>query len=207
MVRLAVSFLCLFYSPFVPLDNIYEAFTCWCIRLVKKADMRASDRLSAHLDILKKQFSRPTVAGGDGIDLTSDGYSDFFVFSTGRRTISSLHTIFTLRPRHDLFQLAFQSAWGLIDLLYTPKDDMTLDFTLHTTVAVPEFVWALVAKGEASSIKKERWDLVSQSSSFPSLRRRFLPVFLKAAKTIIQTFTKTTENPQLPPNVVIMSGK
>jgi hypothetical protein len=113
------------------------------------------------MDILKKQFSRPTASGGDGIGLTSDGYSDFFAFSTGRRTIASLHTIFTLRPRHDLFQLGFQFGWGLVDLLYTPKDEVTLDFKLHANVAVPEFVWALVAKGDANSIKKERWDLVS----------------------------------------------
>jgi hypothetical protein len=31
---------------------------------------------------------------------------------------------------------------------------------------VPEFVWAIVAKGEAGSIKKERWDLVSSTSLF-----------------------------------------
>jgi hypothetical protein len=143
--------------------------------------------LRAHLDILKKQFSRPTAAGGDGIDLTSDGYSDFFAFSTGRRNISSLHTVFTLRPRHDLLQLAVQFGRGLIDLLYTPNDEVTLNFKLHTTVAVPDFVWALVTKGEANSIKKERWDLVSQLPRFPFffslLRRRFLSVFLKAAKT------------------------
>lgn len=113
------------------------------------------------MGILKKQFSRPTAGGSDDVDLTSDGHSDFFAFSTGRRTIASLHTIFTLRPRHDLFQLSFQVARGLIDLLYTPKDDLTLDFKLHANVAVPEFVWALVTKGEANSIKKERWDLVS----------------------------------------------
>jgi hypothetical protein len=137
--------------------------------------------LDAHLDILKKQFSRPTAAGGDGIDLTSDGYSDFFAFSTGRRNISSLHTVFTLRPRHDLLQLAVQFARGLIDLLYAPNDEVTLDFKLHTTVAVPDFVWALVTKGEANSIKKERWDLVSQLLRFPffPLTPPILSVFLK----------------------------
>jgi Protein of unknown function (DUF1682) len=137
--------------------------------------------LSAHLDILKKQFSRPTAAGGDGVDLTSDGYSDFFAFSTGRRNISSLHTVFTLRPRHDFLQLSIQFARGLIDLLYAPDDDVTLDFKLHTTVAVPDFVWALVTKGEANSIKKERWDLVSQLPRFPSfpLTPPIVSVFLK----------------------------
>ncbi|KAN0127458.1 DUF1682 domain containing protein [Lactarius tabidus] len=134
---------------------------------------RANSWLSAHMGLLEKQFSRPTAG-----DLTADGYSDFFNFSTGRRHIASLHTVFTLRPRHDLFQLIYQTGWALIDLLYTPKDDLSLDFKLHATVAVPDFVWALVVKEEANSIKNERWDL---------------------------TFTKTTENPSFPPNVVVMS--
>jgi hypothetical protein len=142
-------------------------------------------RLQAHLNILEKQFSRPTGASGrSDAALTSDGYSDFFAFSTGRRGIASLHTVFTLRPRHDFFQLAFQFFWGLVDLLYTPRDDLTLDFTLHTTPAVvPEFVWALVAKDEANSIKKDRWDLVSRPLPFLKhfvfvlCRRRWYRVF------------------------------
>lgn len=144
------------------------------------------------MGLLEKQFSRPTEG-----DLTADGYSDFFNFSTGRRNIASLHTIFTLRPRHDLFQIIYQVAWGLIDLLYTPKDDVSLDFKLHATVAVPDFVWALVVKEEANSIKNERWDLVSHSipllaplmvtlivlchnrhSQKPPRTQRFLPMWL-----------------------------
>jgi len=164
------------YEPFLLAAVAFYGAFFWFGSKINRT--KADTWLSAHLGILKKQFSRPTAAGGDGIELTSDGYSDFFAFSTGRRTIFSLHTIFTLRPRHDLFQFAFQLARGLIDLLYVPKDDVTLDFKLHTTVTVPEFVWALVAKGEANAIKTERWDL---------------------------TFTKTTENPRLPPNLVIMS--
>jgi len=166
------------YEPFfVAVVLMYGAFF-W---FGSKANYtKANTWLQAHLDILEKQFSRPTATGarGDAAALTSDGYSDFFAFSTGRRGIASLHTVFTLRPRHDFFQIAFQFLRGLIDLLYSPKDEIMLDFKLHSTSTVPEFVWAIVAKGEANSIKKERWDL---------------------------TFTKTTENPQLPPNVVVMS--
>lgn len=164
------------FEPFLLAVVVFYGAFFWFGSKVNRT--KANTWLSAHMDVLNKQFSRPTAAGGNGIDLTSDGYSDFFAFSTGRRNISSLHTVFTLRPRHDILQFALQFAWGLVDLLYAPNDDVTLDFTLHTTAAVPDFVWALVAKGEANSIKKERWDL---------------------------TFTKTTENPQLPPNVVIMS--
>lgn len=148
-------------------------------------------RLQAHLDILEKQFSRPTATGarGDAAALTSDGYSDFFAFSTGRRGVASLHTVFALRPRHDFFQMAFQFLRGLIDLLYAPEDEITLDFKLHSTSAVPEFVWAIVAKGEATSIKKERWDLVSRRLSFCFLwnffflyYRRWRCVFLMREK-------------------------
>ncbi|KAH9966125.1 DUF1682-domain-containing protein [Russula dissimulans] len=150
----------------------------------KTNQTKAKTWLRAHMPILEKQFSRPTAGGNSSgpddhhDDLTADGYADMFVFSTGRRTVSSLHTAFSLRPRHDISRFAFQLAWGLVDLLYAPKDDLTLDFKLHASAPVPEFVWALVAKGEVNSIKKERWDL---------------------------TFTKTTENSQVPPNVVIMS--
>ncbi|KAI0269159.1 DUF1682-domain-containing protein [Gloeopeniophorella convolvens] len=149
---------------------LYGAFF-WFGSKINKS--KADSWLSAHLPVFERQFSRPTDGG-----LTSDGYTDFFNFSTGRRNVASLHTVFTLRPRHDLFQLAYQFAWGLIDLLYTPKDDVTLDFKLHSTSAAPDFVWALVTKEEANSIRGERWDL---------------------------TFTKTTEKPTLPPNVVVMS--
>ena len=62
--------------------------------------------------------------------------------------------------------MAFQFLRGLIDLLYAPEDEITLDFKLHSTSTVPEFVWAIVAKGEATAIKKERWDLVSRPLSF-----------------------------------------
>ena len=76
-----------------------------------------------------------------------------------------------------------------MDLLYTPNDEVTLDFKLHTTVAVPDFVWALVTKGEANSIKKERWDLVSQFPRFPFfslLRPPILSVFLKLQKPLFR---------------------
>lgn len=141
----------------------------WSISLTRTSRIHPQHRLHAHLDILEKQFSRPTATGGrDGAALTSDGYTDFFAFSTGRRAIASLHTVFALRPRHDFFQFAFQFLWGLGDLLYSPTDDVTLDFKLHaaTAASVPEFVWALVAKGEVNSIKKDRWDLVSRRSHF-----------------------------------------
>ncbi|KAI0053523.1 DUF1682-domain-containing protein [Auriscalpium vulgare] len=134
---------------------------------------KANAWLNAHLPLYAKHFSRPTEGG-----LTSDGYSDFFNFSTGRRLVASLHTVFTLRPRHDLLQYIYQTGWTLIDLNYAPKDEITLDFKLTLSASTPDFVWALVAKNELVSIRKERWDL---------------------------TFTRTTEHAALPAFVTVFS--
>ena len=113
-------------------------------------------RYDAHADILAAQFSRPTNGG-----ITQDGYSDFFNFSTGRRTVASLHTVFSLRPRHDPFQLIFQFLYGFYDFGYNPSDTITLDFNLDASTSAPEGVFAVVRKEELKTIKRERWDLVS----------------------------------------------
>ncbi|KAF8974544.1 hypothetical protein BDZ97DRAFT_1911717 [Flammula alnicola] len=135
---------------------------------------KAKKWLSVHLPIYQQQFSRPQSKGG----LTQDGYSDSFNFSTGRRNVASLHTIFTLRPRHDLFQWAFQIGKTLIDLHYRPVDDIQLDFKLAPGALHDNFVWAVVAKDELLSVKTNRWDL---------------------------TFPRTTENPALPSTLLVMT--
>jgi len=128
----------------------------------------------AHKSILEQQFSKPQGKSG----LTADGFSDSFNFSTGRRNVASLHTIFTLRPRHDLFQWIFQIGRTLVDLQYRPKDDIQLDFKLSPDALSSDFVWSVVAKDELVAIKDSRWDL---------------------------TFTKTSENPALSPGLSVMS--
>lgn len=114
------------------------------------------DRLKAHNSIYEQQFS----AASKG-ELITDGHSDFFTFSTGRRNVESLHTIFTLRPRHDFLQWAFQTGRTFIDLDYHPVDDIQLDFKLAPGTLAYDLVWAVVAKDELRSIKHDRWDLVS----------------------------------------------
>lgn len=104
----------------------------------------------------EQQFSKPQQKDG----MTGDGYSDFFNFSTGRRNITSLHTIFTLRPRHDFFQWAFQTGRTFIDLQYRPRDDLQLDFKLSSGALNDSFVFAIVAKDELLAVKDGRWDLV-----------------------------------------------
>lgn len=89
-----------------------------------------------------------------------DGYSDAFNFSTGRRNVASLHTIFTMCPRHDFFQWAFQTGRTFVDLQYRPSDDLQLDFKLSSGALNESFVFAIVAKDELLSVKNGRWDLV-----------------------------------------------
>jgi len=72
-----------------------------------------------------------------------------------------LHTVFTLRPRHDFFQIAFQFLWGLQDLSYRPADEIELDFRLADGLGVPDFVFGVVSKEEMVTIRDKRWDLVS----------------------------------------------
>jgi hypothetical protein len=112
-------------------------------------------RFEAHLPIFKEQFSSPTNNG-----LTADGYSDFFNFSTGRRGVVSLHTVFTLRPRHDFAQMIFQFLWGLQDLRYQPRDELELDLKLAPDSGFPDFVFAVVSKEQLAVIRDNRWDLV-----------------------------------------------
>ncbi|KAF8165327.1 hypothetical protein B0H34DRAFT_233751 [Crassisporium funariophilum] len=135
---------------------------------------KAKKWLSHHLPIFEQQFSKPQSKHGLG----QDGYSDYFNYSTGRRNIASLHTIFTLRPRHDFFQWAFQTGRTFVDLQYRPVDDLQLDFKLAPGALADNFVWAIVAKDDLLSVKDNRWDL---------------------------TFTKTTENAVLPASFSVMS--
>lgn len=114
-------------------------------------------RFKEHLPLLQQQFSRPSLGA-----LTQDGYSDYFNFSTGRRAIASLHTIFTLQPRHDFFQWAFHTLRTFVDLQYRPVDDLQLDFKLHPGHLPYDFVWGLVAKTDLLYVKDYRWDLVSR---------------------------------------------
>ncbi|OJT03748.1 Coiled-coil domain-containing protein 47 [Trametes pubescens] len=140
----------------------------------KKANERKAHKwFEAHEALYKLQFSKPTHTEG----LSQDGNSDFFAFSTGRRALTSLHTTFTLRPRHDLFQTIFHFVRGLVELDYKVYDEVELEFTFREGAA-PETVWAVVAKDELKKIRDERWDL---------------------------TFTKTTDTTALPASLAVMS--
>lgn len=124
---------------------------------------QAKQWISAQKPLLNTQFSTP----GEPDMIMTDGASDMFVFSSGRRNIQSLHTIFTFMPRHDLIQLVFTYGWTLYDLRYSPDNDVTLDFKLGTKGSAPvgigpSYVWAVVEKDELKNLRTKRWDLVSQ---------------------------------------------
>ncbi|KAK7049520.1 hypothetical protein VNI00_005551 [Paramarasmius palmivorus] len=110
--------------------------------------------------------------------LLRDGYSDYFSFSTGRRNIASLHVTFSLRPFHDFLQVVYNIAWTFVDLESKFRDELELDFKLFPDALSHDFVWAVVAKSELRSVKNDRWDL---------------------------SFTRTSENPSLPPQFSVMS--
>ncbi|KAH9844318.1 DUF1682-domain-containing protein [Rhodofomes roseus] len=138
---------------------------------------RVNKWFDTHTPLLEAQFSMPIPANG----LVRDGNSDWFNFSTGRRAVKSLHTTFALRPRHDLLQYIYQFGRGLMELDYKAADAVELDFTFNAPAsasAVPDCVWAVIAKDEMKGIRTRRWDF---------------------------TFTKTTDNPTLPPSLTVMS--
>ncbi|KDQ20763.1 hypothetical protein BOTBODRAFT_26780 [Botryobasidium botryosum FD-172 SS1] len=134
---------------------------------------RVSKWLEAHRSVYETQFSKPFGA----TPIVADGSSDFSVFSTGRRGLYALHTVFTLLPRQDIFQLIFEYAWTLVQLDYKPQDEILLDFKLRPSAA-PSFVWGVVAKDEMRPLRGTRWDL---------------------------TFTRTSENAAVDSTLSVMS--
>ena len=140
--------------------------------------------------LLEKQFSKPTLSG-----LVADGYSDFYSFSTGRKNVKSLHTIFKMLPRHDPIQMIMNFAQSFYDLSYSTGDKITHDFQLSNS-NLPPFVWAIVAKDHLSKIKNGRWDLVSISELH----------FYEVIIIVKQTFTKVFENSLLGPSYSVLSG-
>ncbi len=115
-----------------------------------------SHRLNEHMSLYESQFSKPTTTG-----LINDGFADFFNFSTGRRNVLSLHTVFSLVPRQDLVTSLYRFFYGLYDFLYRNEDCVELDITLAPNPNAPNFVWGVVAKEYLSKVKENRWDLVS----------------------------------------------
>ena len=118
---------------------------------------KANTWYNAHTTVFETQFTRPGLPN----TIISDGAADMFQHATGRRGVTSLHTVFRFIPRHDLFQIAFTYGWSLYDLRYDPKDEVLLDFKLATTPNDTHgFVWGIISKDSLPTIKNERWDLV-----------------------------------------------
>ncbi|KAF7292461.1 hypothetical protein HMN09_01230200 [Mycena chlorophos] len=158
----------------------------------------ATKWLDAHKSIFEAQFSRP-------VKVTQDGYSDWFNFSTGRRNVASLHTIFALRPRHDLAQYAFQVGRQFIDLQYRPMDDLQLDFKLLEGVLPYDFVWGLVSKDDLLFVKDGRWDLTftktTENAAIPSKKYLLMSEFADVNDGILKAFplAKLLEDPKIAP--------
>lgn len=153
---------------------------------------KANAWFNAHHSVFESQFTKPGLPN----TIISDGAADMFQHATGRRSVTSLHTIFKFIPRHDLFQLVFTYGWILYDLRYDPKDGVMLDFKLATSPNDTQgFVWGIVSKYSLPTIKNERWDLVRFHG------RPYMCTLLN----FLQTLTKTQENPALHEQLVVMS--
>ncbi|KAG8691996.1 hypothetical protein FRC11_012342 [Ceratobasidium sp. 423] len=152
---------------FRPAEFKYEGLTLLAILVYialyifgKRANEKRAGRwFGEHFPTYAEQFSRPA----NGSTLLSDGASDYFAYSTGRRGVHYAHTIFTMLPRHDIFQVIFQRLYGLIDLQYAPQDEVLLDIKLRDKDGLngegKGFVWGVVAKKEMQALRKQRWDL------------------------------------------------
>ncbi|KAF8607625.1 DUF1682-domain-containing protein [Ceratobasidium sp. AG-I] len=171
---------------FRPAEFKYEALALlsivgyFCLYFFGKRlnENRAGKWFAAHYPVYAAQFSRPA----NGSVLLSDGASDFFAYSTGRRGVHFMHSIFTMLPRHDIFQILYQKLYGLTDLQYSPQDEVLLDIKLRDKDGLngegKGFVWAVVAKNEMQALRKKRWDL---------------------------SFTKTTDNAAIAPSLSVMA--
>ncbi|KAH8830927.1 hypothetical protein DL96DRAFT_1526278 [Flagelloscypha sp. PMI_526] len=167
---------------FRPAYFMYEAvvvgiiFVYFVFHLAGRAINRrkAEKWADAHLGFYETQFSSPTASKG----LVQDGNSDFFIFSTGRRNVEALHSILTLRPRHDIFQALFHTLRSWVDVHLRHSDDLQLDFRLQPTTVPNDFVFSLVHKDEMPWVKTDRFDL---------------------------GLTRTTENQTLPTELVVMA--
>lgn len=150
-----------FFPVFVPQACLLLALLVYLALALygKHRNRRTANALySALHPLLAHNFSTPASSSG----LIADGPTDFFVFSTGRRALASLHTVISFVPRQDPLQLFFNTLWQLYDLRYQPRDTVTFDFLLDSdaAAALPDFVWAVVNKSQLTTIKDNRWDLV-----------------------------------------------
>ncbi|KAG9001658.1 hypothetical protein FRB90_011576 [Tulasnella sp. 427] len=135
---------------------------------------RVNAWVKAHTSLLESQFSRP----GNEDTVLADGPTDYLLFSTGRRAVAYLQTVFNLFPRQDILQAIYEFGWSMVDLEYSRNDVVTLDFKLSAESA-PPFVFGVVSKYHIKETRKERFDLTY--------------------------FTKTTESSLLPANACLMS--
>lgn len=119
--------------------------------------------IKAHSALYTAQFATPFSSG----EVLADGASDLAAFSTGRRGLYSLHTTFTLLPRHDLIQQLYIFIRSSLQLDWVAQDEITLDFNLRHGSA-PGFVWAIVNKDELKNLRANRFDVVSTQSLYMS---------------------------------------
>ncbi|KAG8900904.1 hypothetical protein FRB99_005673 [Tulasnella sp. 403] len=115
-----------------------------------------SRKAAAWQALYNTQFAKP----GDTSSLLGDGPTDYMLFSTGRRAVAYLQTVFSLYPRHDIVRMVYEFGWSLIDLEYAPQDTVLLDFKLSATGPAHGFVWGIISKYQMKSYKKDNFGLM-----------------------------------------------
>ncbi|KAG8950931.1 hypothetical protein FRC04_006995 [Tulasnella sp. 424] len=155
---------------------------------------RVNAWVKAHIALYDAQFAKP----GNEDTILADGPTDYMLFSTGRRAVAYLQTVFNLFPRQDILQAVYEFGWSMVDLEYSRDDVVTLDFKLSAESA-PPFVFGIVSKYHIKQTRKERFDLVC--AFFMSKA----PIVDLATWDFKTYFTKTTDSSLLPANACLMS--
>ncbi|EOQ99637.1 UPF0674 endoplasmic reticulum membrane protein C2G5.01 [Wallemia ichthyophaga EXF-994] len=91
----------------------------------------------------------------------ADGPTDFLTYASGRRGMERLYTHIHTRPRHDIFQQLFNTAWSLVDFNADSADNVSITATLTPGAGGQDvgFVYALVRKSKMTNLRKKRFDL------------------------------------------------
>lgn len=113
------------------------------------------------IPVLKEEFA--AVVGdenGKGM-LMWNGGSDAVIFASGRRGCQSLHTVFSLKPRHEPLQRIYNTVSDIVlaNTVPSSRDQIVLTFTLPQTADNVIGVFGLVDKSVLQVTRSGRFDL------------------------------------------------
>ncbi|KAI9263331.1 hypothetical protein BDA99DRAFT_509970 [Phascolomyces articulosus] len=136
---------------------------------------KAKKWLDSQIEYLNQQFA---MIGNkaDKTVLFKDGPNDYQLYVTGRRNVQFGHWWINLKPRSDILGWVVSLVASLVGYGETPADQLTIDMTLDKDLN-KAFVFAILPKDKAQSIRDNRYDL--------------------------KQFTRLADSPQLPSNLTV----